>query len=225
MFNDTLALYKVPNSTVVSNLLASDNLTQKIPEAEVICDGGNFDAFSNYVGPYASTNRCSKKNIAFPSDIETRFKTIYKAANIWSGYGYNDPSKVNTSDMWLRNGWYAHETGHKIPVTTDEDFHVWVRIAGVNDFRKLYRKLDGDLQAGTYALEVVESYDVASFGGEKHLVLATVGWVGGRNYVLGGLFISFGGASLILAVTFLIIYTCAKQDEARLTASPSTGNQ
>ena len=46
-----------------------------------------------------------------------------------------------------------------------------------------------------------------------------VGWVGGRNYVLGGLFVSFGGTSLIMAIAFLVIYVTNKQEEQRISTS------
>lgn len=225
-FNDSISIYKVTNASLVGNVAFTANLTAAYPnDVTPICDGGNFDVSGTYTGPYASANRCQKKSIAFASDIDTRFKTIFTATDIWSGFGYTDNATTNVSDSFLRNGWYAREIGHKLPITTDEDFIVWSRIAGLSDFRKLYRRFDGDLEPGTYALEVIENFDSVSYDGEKHIIIATVGWVGGRNYVLGGLFVGFGGTAMILAIAFLIIYVTNKQEDEQRMASPASGTQ
>lgn len=199
MFNDTIGLYKIDNASVVNSLAPTDEMPIG-NGATLICDGGGFAANGSYVGGKAG-NACSKRGIAFPSDVDTRFKTAHKGGKVWHGEG-----QAASTDVYQRNGWYANEMGHKLPLATDEDFIVWTRIAGLSDFRKLYRKIPGGLEAGTYALDVIEEFDVASFEGEKHIVLQTANWVGGRNLVLGSLFIAFGGTCLILGIAFLIWY-------------------
>jgi hypothetical protein len=222
MFNDTIALYRLDDDSVVSKVDALAPATELSTliggGATLICDGGGFAANGTYVGGLAG-NACTKKGIALEADSNTRFKAAAKNDVVWHGEGQS------TSDNhFQKNGWYANEIGHKIPVNIDEDFMVWTRIAGLADFRKLYRKLDDDLEAGTYVLDIVESYDVASFDGEKHVVLMTTTWIGGRNYVLGSLFIAFGGVCLVLAVGFLVWYVVNGPRRRGTSPASSTNN-
>lgn len=221
MFNDTIALYKIDNESVITGLAPSLDISTLVGAgAELICDGGGFSRVNNtYIGSKTTPagSKCTKKGIAFEADTETRFKSVSKKNDVWHGEGQSA-----STDRYQRAGWYANEVGHSIPLTTDEDFMVWTRIAGLADFRKLYRRIDGGLEAGTYALDVVESFDVASFGGQKYVVLQTDTWVGGRNFVLGALFIMFGGVSFVLAIAFLIWYVVNGPTRRTENARPGT---
>ena len=41
-----------------------------------------------------------------------------------------------------------------------EHFIVWMRTAGLPNFRKLWARIDGDLEAGTYTINVVNSKSI-----------------------------------------------------------------
>ena len=91
---------------------------------------------------------------------------------------------------------------------TDEHFIVWMRPAGLPNFRKLWGRItDTDLKAGTQIeVTIANNFDVSSFNGKKYLILSTVNAFGGKNSFLGISYIVLGGISIILAVVFVIGY-------------------
>lgn len=91
-----------------------------------------------------------------------------------------------------------------IPDFEDEDFIVWMRTAGLPNFKKLYRIIDQDLEPGTYEVEVQNNYPVSDFGGRKFVVLSTTTWIGGKNPFLGYAYIIVGSICLALAVVFAV---------------------
>jgi len=89
-----------------------------------------------------------------------------------------------------------------IPDLEDEDFIVWMRTAGLPDFKKLYRIIDTDVPKGTYTVRVTSYYPVSSFGGKKHVVLSTTTWIGGKNPFLGYAYIVVGAICFVLGIVF-----------------------
>jgi hypothetical protein len=52
----------------------------------------------------------------------------------------------------------ADATGVRVvPDFEDEDFIVWMRTAGLPNFKKLYRIIDQDLNQGTYTIQINNS--------------------------------------------------------------------
>ena len=91
---------------------------------------------------------------------------------------------------------------------TDEHFIVWMRPAGLPNFRKLWGRItDRDLKAGTQIeVKIENNFEVSSFKGKKYLILSTVNAFGGKNSFLGISYIVLGGISIILAIVFVIGY-------------------
>ena len=80
------------------------------------------------------------------------------------------------------NGWMSQTVSTTYLILTFkliEHFIVWMRTAGLPNFRKLYGKIDKDLKAGTYYLHVNNNYDVSSFNGNKSFVMSTTNILGG----------------------------------------------
>jgi len=198
MFNDTISLWYagpsiLPDGTILPNQLPPSGSTP-------VCLGGAFTAQGDRL-PNITTN-CEKKGIAFSQDVDSRFSAKPQSSpSVWTGEGYS-----NTSDPYFANGWYANEVGHKVPLIYDLDFMVWARIAPLSNFRKLYRKITQDLQAGTYFFRIDERFDATSITAEKHIILATTSWVGGANQVLGALYLTLGSLALVLAFGFVGMY-------------------
>ena len=91
---------------------------------------------------------------------------------------------------------------------TDEHFIVWMRPAGLPNFRKLWGRItERDLKAGDeIEVEIENKFDVSSFNGKKYLILSTVNAFGGKNSFLGISYIVLGGISIVLAIIFIIGY-------------------
>jgi len=90
--------------------------------------------------------------------------------------------------------------------TTDEHFMVWMRPAGLPNFRKLWGKVNQDLMPGKYYIVINNNYPVEKFEGEKYFVLSTVNAFGGKNSFLGISYICVGGICLIMALLFFFGY-------------------
>ena len=60
-----------------------------------------------------------------------------------------------------------------------EHFIVWMRVAGLPTFRKLFAAISTKLTKGTYYLKVDNNYDVSGWDGTKKFVLSTSNNLGG----------------------------------------------
>lgn len=89
---------------------------------------------------------------------------------------------------------------------TNEHFMVWMRPAGLPNFRKLYGRIQKDLQIGNYNIIINNQYPVESFNGEKYIVLSTVNAFGGKNSFLGISYIVVGCICFVMALLFFLGY-------------------
>ena len=88
----------------------------------------------------------------------------------------------------------------------DEHFIVWMRPAALPNFRKLWGKIeDRDLEKDTkITVQIIDNFDVSSFDGEKHLILATTNSFGGKNLFIGISYIVLGILSAGFGIVFVL---------------------
>ncbi|KAH9674971.1 ALA-interacting subunit [Citrus sinensis] len=134
--------------------------------------------------------KVSKKNIAWESDKKHKFGSDVYPKNFQNGVLIGG-GKLNSS----------------IPLSKQEALIVWMRTAALPTFRKLYGRIESDIQANDSVTVIIENnYNTYSFGGKKKLVLSTTTWIGGKNDFLGIAYITVGGLCLFLAISFILVY-------------------
>ncbi len=115
-----------------------------------------------------------------------------------------------------KNGRYKKPDNSSLIQWTDvenEHFMVWMRPAGLPDFRKLWGRINTRLDPGEYILEVVNNYAVSHFAGKKSVVLSTVNFLGGKNNFLGIAYIVVGCICLFMALLFWVGYKNYNNDK------------
>ena len=103
---------------------------------------------------------------------------------------------------------YLHETYPMVvsPLdgVTNEHFVVWMRIAALGHFRKLYGYIEVPIPPGSVlTFNVMANFAVQRNEGAKALVVGNAYAFGGKNHWLGTLFVAGGGASFVLGLLFL----------------------
>lgn len=134
--------------------------------------------------------KVNRKNIAWWSDRDHKFgKQVYPfnfQNGTFVGGGKLDPS---------------------IPLSDQEDLIVWMRTAALPSFRKLYGRIEEDLETDdVVVVNLFNNYNTYSFGGKKTLVLSTSSWLGGRNNFLGMAYALVGSSSILIALVFLLLH-------------------
>jgi hypothetical protein len=81
-----------------------------------------------------------------------------------------------------------------------------MRTAGLPNFRKLWGKLEDQLEVGSYYVDIGNNYNVKDFSGTKSFVLSTTNMLGGRNYFLAVCYIVVGALCIVFAVIFFVAY-------------------
>ena len=121
--------------------------------------------------------------------------------NIALDFEKKNYGNVNLSQQWID--------------MTDEHFIVWMRPAGLPNFRKLWGRIE---ERSLYKDDVIKisldnKFNAASYNATKYIVLSTVNQFGGKNMFLGISYIVIGGICLILSVVFFIGFKMHKKKE------------
>lgn len=114
----------------------------------------------------------------------------------------------NQAGNWGATQWIDVENQH---------FIVWMRVAGLPSFRKLYAAINTDLDATTYYLKISNTYDVSGWDGTKTFVLSTSNNLGGQNYFLGVAFIIVGSLCMTLSIIFFGVFMSKKNSTAQMS--------
>jgi hypothetical protein len=137
----------------------------------------------------------SGDNISWPADDAIFKKTDYS------------PSDVVPPPNWIAQypgGVYTNENPPQAAIT--ENLKVWMRIAGLPHFRKLYGQSQKTLKAGMYQMTVNMTYDDSIFGGRKAIVISTGSFLGGRNPFLGSAYIAIGALCVLFGIVFTAMH-------------------
>ena len=203
-------------------------MDHKFKNAEDGSTGLNFPPFASQRNMTCEQGR----NDGLLSDDE--FQDCVEANN--DAKDYWEDKDLPTGEEYPRPGLCYRGSGH---CTEDEHFIVWMRTAGLPSFRKLYLKIEEDLEPGTYEVTITNGvertvienntprqtrvnpltgaeqtslYPTGIFRGQKYVVLSTTGWIGGKNNFLGVAYIIVGAVCVALALAFLLKDRCTPRD-------------
>ncbi|OQR92960.1 hypothetical protein THRCLA_08577 [Thraustotheca clavata] len=153
-------------------------------------------------------NLMDQSGLAWKSDIENKFENPSTISDedlmLWqnSKYRYVIPGYVGQERILNTTGWTKPT---KLYGVTTERFIVWMRTAGLPNFRKLYGRIEKDLPKGTVLSFLISSnFPVTPFDGKKSIVISTLSWYGGRNPFLGVAYMVIGSICIVLSLVFFI---------------------
>ncbi|CAA0827566.1 Putative ALA-interacting subunit 2 [Striga hermonthica] len=134
--------------------------------------------------------KVNRKGIAWTSDREHKFgKEVYP-------FNFQNGTLIGGATL-----------DPAIPLSDQEDLIVWMRTSALPTFRKLYGRLEEDLDTNDIiSVELSNNYNTYSFSGAKKLVLSTSTWLGGHNNFLGMAYISIGTFFLLIALLFMLLH-------------------
>nr|CAG8466090.1 6657_t:CDS:2 [Entrophospora candida]CAG8510777.1 4766_t:CDS:2 [Entrophospora candida] len=164
-------------------LIANSQFNDTISNLSLLNDGSSYNF--------------TQSGIAWPSDRQKYGKTAY------------DYGQIRPPPDWVDrypNGSYTND--YPPPdLSNDELFQVWMRTAGLPNFRKLYGKNEKEpLKAGEYEVLIDYKFPVTRYGGTKSFVISTGSFLGGKNPFLGSAYMGVGMLCVILGCIFTARY-------------------
>ena len=97
---------------------------------------------------------------------------------------------------------------------TNEHFLVWMRPSGLPNPKKLWGRIEQDLEAGSkIAVTIANNYNVDIYKGKKKIILSNATRFGGKNKFLAVSYIVVGALSLVCAIAFPIGYKFQQEKE------------
>lgn len=179
---------------LIANSFFSDRFTMSVNDETLCaaCDTNATDWLTEWE-LWQDNNYFKKEGIAWQVDRDDRFN-------------YEEPNEGVT-----RQGEQQTKQGLNLPRIDDEDYMVWARTSTLPNFRKLYRKIE-NLPSGanklakgdTITVDIMNWFVVDDFDGEKHFVLATVSWFGGKCSFLAVSYLVMGCLSIVGAAILCV---------------------
>ncbi|KAI8986038.1 CDC50/LEM3 family [Pilobolus umbonatus] len=106
-------------------------------------------------------------------------------------------------------------------LSTLESFMVWMHVAALPDFRKIWGRNDNEaLTAGRWRIMIDMNFDTIQYGGTKWLVLSSTSPLGGRNPYLGIAYMAIAGISVFVGLLLTLRHVIKPRklgDESYLT--------
>ena len=88
---------------------------------------------------------------------------------------------------------------------TDESFIIWMRTAGLPNFRKIWGRIDKKaLVSGYYRLKITNLFESDQWKGTKTFAISTNNLMGGKNTFLAMCYLVTGVLCLLISIIFFM---------------------
>ncbi|KAI8910861.1 CDC50/LEM3 family [Gorgonomyces haynaldii] len=144
--------------------------------------------------------------IAWPEDA-----AVYKRTNWLSDATLTPliPTHLIPPPQWRKAWPQLYANGYNATNVPDlaqwERFQVWMRKAGLPQFRKLWGKGSGNLQPGVYQIQIKDNWDCLRFKGTKSVIFSEVGFLGSKDPFLGYALLVVGILCALSAILVLVV--------------------
>ncbi|EGR32922.1 ligand-effect modulator 3 LEM3 family protein, putative [Ichthyophthirius multifiliis] len=131
----------------------------------------------------------------YNSEVQKQNEIFVNSTNISWNYDKKYMKNLNTQD-YKDKQWLDLE---------DERVQNWMRPSGLSKFKKLWGRIEQNLQPGSYVVQVKNKYDSQFFDSQKSFIISTVNSIGGKNPVLVISHLIAGSVSFLIGIV-LVIY-------------------
>ncbi|KAL0934001.1 CDC50 family protein [Colletotrichum truncatum] len=147
----------------------------------------------------SGSNETKSYNMSNVGIAEKVDKTLFRPTKYQIPSSAGNDSIIVPPPGWTErypNGYHAQNMFNP---AEDESFMVWMRTSSGPSFSKMALRNDKDvMERGLYRLEVISHFPIHKNRGTKSIIISTTSAVGGRNNVIGRVYIAMGCLSLFL---------------------------
>ena len=124
-------------------------------------------------------------------------------------------NEYNISNDYLKDKFFKRRKDYNIIQWIDvenEHFINWMNIETSNNFKKIWGRIDFDLEPGNYTLIVKNNYDIKKYDAEKYFCISNANSFGINN-LFGYFFIAIGIYLFIVILILWVKYLLSKESK------------
>ena len=153
---------------------------------------------------------------------------ISSPCGLWASSYFNDTYKLtfsngtiikinenNITNKYLKEKFFKRKKEYKTKQWIDvenEHFINWMNIETSHNFKKIWGKIDFDLEPGNYTFIVKNNYDVKKYDAEKYFCISNANKLGINN-LFGFFFIAIGIYLFIVILILWVRYLLSKENK------------
>ena len=155
----------------------------------------------------------SESEISSPCGLWARsfFNDTYNLT--FSNGTYIKINEFNITNEYLKEKFFKRRKDYKNKQWIDvenEHFINWMNIETSHNFKKIWGRIDNNLEPGNYSLFVKYNYDIKKYEGEKYFCISNANKFGINN-LFGYFFIAIGIYLLIIILLLWVKYLLSKE--------------
>ena len=183
-------------------LMGKDLNKEEISECKGVTEGSDL-----YDHTYIDGTTINDTDIANPCGLVAR--SVFNDTMVMTD-STGKEVKISTEGIAWKSDkdiLFIHPEDYEHKLWTDnreERFIVWMRTAVTKNFRKMYGVISRDepLPEGIYHFTIQNNYNVSSWHGKKKFLISNANALGGKNYMLGMIFLFVGMLCMFASLFF-----------------------